>query len=405
LVSGGEFTLTKSTLIGVGLGHNRQSVQPDGDFMKSVCFIYPPSYHYRAPFHENLRKVLLEHDVKYTVFYSDLGEKDRFKNDTVEIEWGRKVPLTRIRGGEYQHALREALRYDLIIVQQENKLLINYILNIASIFGLKKIAFFGHGRNFQSRNPDGFSEWFKRFWVGRVDWWFGYTNETRRHVEKLGFPADRITVFNNSVDTSKLCKQIAEVTPSRLATLRTELGLSGFHVGVFVGGIYPDKRMDFLAVAADHVRSRIPDFEMIVVGGGLDLPVITKLAESRLWLHVTGPRFGQDKVELMMLGHVFLMPGLIGLAILDAGAAGLPVATTAFPWHSPEIAYLEPGRNGIMVRDWENPEAYGNAVADLLLDPERLLAMSVAARDMASHFSIENMAANFAKGVLEALRT
>jgi glycosyltransferase involved in cell wall biosynthesis len=371
--------------------------------MKSVCFIYPPSYHYRAPFHERLRQILAQSDVNYVVYYSDLGKRDRFKNDTIDIDWGKKVPLTRIRGGEYQHVLIESRKFDLVIVQQENKLLANYFFNVASILGLQKVAFFGHGRNFQSRSPNSLGERLKRFLALRVNWWFAYTDETRIHVESLGFPADRITVFNNSVDTSELRTQIEAVTPKRLATLQKDLGISGNHVGVFVGGIYPDKRMAFLAAAADHIRSRIPDFEMIVVGGGSDLSVIASLAESRPWIHVTGPRFGQEKVELMMLGHVFLMPGLIGLAILDAGAAGLPTATTAFPWHSPEIAYLENGRNGIIVDDWENAIAYGDAVADLLANLEQRHSMSEAARGMVSHFSIENMAGNFAKGVLAAL--
>ncbi|KQN01156.1 hypothetical protein ASE82_16925 [Sphingomonas sp. Leaf230] len=105
----------------------------------------------------------------------------------------------------------------------------------------------------------------------------------------------------------------------------------------------------------------------------------------------------------MLLGQVFMMPGLIGLAILDAGAAGLAIATTDFPWHSPEIAYLEPGVSGLKVADWENPEAYAAEVAALLLDRPALDRMRAAARSMAERYSIEAMAQNFASGVLKAL--
>ena len=373
--------------------------------MRRVAYVFPVSHHYRRPFHENLRRILATSDIDYRVVYCEPGEENRRKNDTVDIPWGFKVPLTRWHGLEYQHALKAVRGYDLVIVQQENKLALNYILNLASILGLRKLAYFGHGRNFQSRNPGGPGERWKRFWATRVNWWFGYTEETRRHVESLGFPPERITVFNNAVDTSVLREQAAGVTPERLTALRTKFGISGPHVGVFVGGIYPDKRMPFLVDAAEKIRSRIPDFELLVVGGGADLPVIQQLAETRPWIRVLGPRFGEEKVALMMLGHVFMMPGLMGLAILDAGVVGLPIATTAFPWHSPEIAYLEPGHNGVMVADWENPDAYGDAVADLLADPVRRHAMSDAARAMANRFSIEAMAENFAAGVLKALDT
>jgi glycosyltransferase involved in cell wall biosynthesis len=371
--------------------------------MKRVCYVFPVSHHYRRPFHEKLRELLAGHDVDYRVFYCAPGEENLRKNDTVDIPWGFQVPLTRWHGLEYQHALKVVRDYDLVVVQQENKLVLNYILNIASVLGLRKVAYFGHGRNFQSHKPDGMPERFKRFWATKVNWWFGYTDETRRHIETLGFPPEKITVFNNSVDTSELRRIVNSVTDERLESLRAELGLTGRHVGVFVGGVYPDKRMPFLVEAADRIRARLPDFELLVVGGGSDLPVISQLAESRPWIRVLGPRFGEEKVALMMVGHVFMMPGLMGLAILDAGAAGLPIATTAFPWHSPEIAYLEPGHNGLMVADWESPEAYGAAVADLLADPARRRAMGGAARDMATRFSIEAMAGNFAEGVLKAL--
>ena len=372
--------------------------------MKHVCFIYPPSYHYRKPFHELLRSILAQHDVNYTVFYSDLGKKDRFKNDTVEIDWGKKVPLSRFPYEiEYQHVLRVARYYDLVIIQQENKLAANYLLIIASVFGLMKVAYFGHGRNFQSRNPNGRSERFKRFWATKVDWWFGYTDETRRHVESLDFPPERITVFNNAVDTSEIRRFADAVTSEKLGLLRSELALIGTHIGVFVGGIYPDKRMDFLIAAADQVRKRIPEFELLVIGGGSDLQLVENLAQDRPWIRVLGPRFGQEKVELMMLGHLFLMPGLVGLAVIDAATAGLPTVTTAFPYHSPEIAYINDGLNGVIVQDWKNSAAYGNAVADLFTAPERLNAMRAAALRMADSLTIETMAERFAEGVLKVL--
>jgi glycosyltransferase involved in cell wall biosynthesis len=292
---------------------------------------------------------------------------------------------------------------NLVILTQENKHLQNYIFQILPAPLRPKIAFMGHGRNFQSRKPRSLAERWKRIWATKIDWWFAYTDETRNHVASLGFPNDRITVFNNSVDTSEVRRMVDVTTPSRLEALRVGLGLCGRHVGIFVGGIYPDKRMPFLVEAADAIRARLPDFELLVIGGGSDLSVIEDLARARPWIRVLGPRFGQEKIELMMLGHIFMMPGLVGLAILDAGAAGLPMATTRFPWHSPEIAYLKPGVNGLMVEDWEDPVAYANAVADVLSDPDRLAKMREAARDLGQTHTIEAMARNFADGILKAL--
>ncbi|MEE4453955.1 glycosyltransferase family 4 protein [Novosphingobium resinovorum] len=372
--------------------------------MKRVSYIFPTSHHYRKPFHEKLRLLLAERNVDYRVVYCDPKAENIKKNDTVDIDWGVKVGTKTLPFGlEYQCGFREALKSDMVIVQQENKLVLNYMLNILSMLGAKRLAYFGHGRNFQSRNPSGLSERWKRLWATKVNWWFGYTEETRRHVVSLGFPSDNITVFNNSVDTSQLRGQVERITPERLQVLRAELGLAGRNVGVFVGGIYPDKRMAFLIEACERIRSRIPDFELLVVGGGADLPVIEALAKSRPWVRVLGPRFGVEKVELMMLGHVFMMPGLMGLAILDAAVVGLPIATTRYPWHSPEIAYLDVDRNGVMVDEWENSQAYADAVSGILVDAAVQQSMAAEARAMADRYSIERMAENFAAGVLRAL--
>nr|WP_269142343.1 glycosyltransferase family 4 protein [Sphingomonas sp. IC-11] len=349
---------------------------------------------------------LSAHGVDYTVIYCDPAEENVRKGDTVDIPWGTKVPRSVLPGGLiYQQALRLALSCDLVIVQQENSLALNYLLNLASMVRAKKVGYFGHGRNFQSRDPNSGAERWKRFWATKVNWWFAYTDETHRHVASLGFPPERITVFNNAVDTSEVRTFIASVTPERLAARRDELGIKGEHVGVFVGGLYEDKRLSFLVDAADQIRARVHDFELIVAGGGEQLSLMQDLAATRPWIKVLGPRFGADKVELMLLGQLFLMPGLVGLAVVDAGAASLPTVTTSFPYHSPEIAYVEHGVNGVIVPDWKNQQAYADAVVDLFADPARLAAMRGAAAQMAERLTIEAMADCFAEGVLKALST
>lgn len=373
---------------------------------KNVVFITPILPHYRAKFHENMKIILDTNQVNYDIFYSQPHGAEVAKRDTIDISWATLVNTTHFgRDGRliWQHALLRAMKADLIVIGQENRLLINYVLQMLPARLRPRLALWGHGRNFQSRNPDGVSERFKRFWATKADWWFAYTEETRRHIESLGYPHERITVFNNAVDTTELRQQVAAVDEHRLAALRRQFGIGNGPIGVFIGGIYPDKRMAFLVEAADHIRARVPDFEFVVIGGGSDLPLTRELAQTRPWMHVMGPRFGQEKVDLMCMGHVFLMPGLMGLAILDAGVTGLPIATTAFPWHSPEVAYLEPGVNGLLVDDWQNARAYGDAVGDLLLDPVRRGRMADAARAMADRYSIEQMAQRFAAGILQAL--
>jgi glycosyltransferase involved in cell wall biosynthesis len=372
---------------------------------RRVSYIFPISHHFRYPFHLKLRELLDRADIDYTVCHCAPFGENLAKKDTVEIPWGRRTPLFRLGGAALlQWSFADAIASDLVILQQENRLLFNYPCQIASRLGLRKVAFFGHGRNFQAVDPNSPGETWKRFWATKVDWWFGYTEETRRFLAGLGFPAERITVFNNAVDTTGLSAAAAALDPAELDRLRGELGLSGGNVGVYVGGLYAEKRLAFLIESLDRIRAAVPGFEFIAVGGGPESPFLQQAAASRPWLKATGPKFGRDKVALMALGQLFLIPGLVGLAILDAGVMGLPVVTTNYPWHSPEIAYLEPGRNGVIVRPWDDADAYAGAVIDLLKgDPERRAAMSRNAREIAAGYTIESMAGRFAEGVLHAL--
>jgi len=375
-----------------------------GRIVKRVAYIFPTLHHYRMPFHRRLRTLLAAKNVDYHVVYCRPGGENLLKQDAVEIEWGTCVGRTALFGKLlYQQALAEAWKSDLVIVQQENKLALNYLLNFLSTVGLKKVAFFGHGRNFQSRRPDGLAERWKRLWATRVDWWFAYTDQSRRHVEALGFPPERITVFNNAVDTGGLRAAADGLSEREAAQALAALGMRGGNVGIFVGGLYPDKRLEFLVDAAERVRALVPDFELLVVGGGSDMAKLQALAVSRPWLFVAGPRFGREKAALMRGAKLFLMPGLVGLAVLDAAAAALPVVTTAFPWHSPEFAYLEHGVSGVVVQDWQSADAYGGAVAELMLDDAGREALARGARAMASRYTIEAMAERFTTGVLAAL--
>ena len=58
----------------------------------------------------------------------------------------------------------------------------------------------------------------------------------------------------------------------------------------------------------------------------------------------------------------------VGLGILDSFALGIPMVTTDCKIHSPEIAYLKSGRNGLMIADSE--EAFIEGVERLLKNDE-----------------------------------
>jgi glycosyltransferase involved in cell wall biosynthesis len=97
-----------------------------------------------------------------------------------------------------------------------------------------------------------------------------------------------------------------------------------------------------------------------------------------------------------------LNPGLVGLSILDSFALELPLVTTSFESQAAEIAYLDSGRNGIMTENSE--EAFVQGVVDLFKDRSLIRRLAYACKEDSSRYSLENMAANYCKGIIDALR-
>jgi glycosyltransferase involved in cell wall biosynthesis len=96
-----------------------------------------------------------------------------------------------------------------------------------------------------------------------------------------------------------------------------------------------------------------------------------------------------------------LNPGAVGLGILDSFAMGLPMVTTDCKIHSPEIAYLDPGRNGIITEN--SLGAFTEQVEKLLVNPG--LRQKIAEEGMkdSSQYLLENMVQKFSEGIIDAL--
>jgi glycosyltransferase involved in cell wall biosynthesis len=359
-------------------------------------------------FHNRVRIALSRSNVHYRLLYSGNALTEQAKADEAVPEWAEKIPVRYFGRSEhailYQSVWSPVRGADLVIIGQHSKHLHTYLLIFCRWLRLSpRLAFFGHGRGYQATKPDGLAERFKRFWASRVDWWFAYTQSGADAVAASGFARDRITVFNNAIDTSAIRRALAEIDEPEREELRWRL-LGGSHnVGVYIGGIYRQKRIEFLIAAAVRIRSLVPDFQLLVIGGGEDAGLVNAAAAEHSWIHALGPKFGREKTLLASLGRVFLMPGLVGLAVLDAFAYGTPMVTTALPYHSPEIGYLRNGENGIIVSDPDDVDAYAVAVAEVLRDDALRERLNRAAAMDAQFYTIENMADRFAAGILKAL--
>lgn len=364
--------------------------------MKRVTLIQRRLTHYRLPFFETLRSELAGLGIELTLGCGQGTRLEQSKNDAGTLAWARHLPTTYLAGDRicvqpFGHLAEQA---DMLVVTAENKL----VNNLPYQFGHPnlRVALWGHGANLQG-NPNSWRERFKARVARRADWWFGYTEMSRPLIARNGFPDDRITILNNSVDTSEMQSHLDALPLGDRSAWRLANGVGSGPVGIFLGSLYAEKRVDFLLQAGQAIRKEVPAFELVVVGAGPQREMVQAFCADHPWAHYLGTRSGLEKVRALAACDVMLNPGLVGLGILDSLVCGLPMTTTDCGLHSPEIAYLHPGQNGVMTAN--DLAAYTAASVALLRDPEERQRLARACQASGRQYSVANMVRHFADGV------
>lgn len=370
--------------------------------MKKVVICQHRLMHYRTGLFNQLRDTCREHGIDLHLVHGQATRRESVKKDEGSLPWAHKV-VNKVwevgsRDWIWQPFPRELRDADLVVVMQENRILSNYPLLLARLWSPRRIGYWGHGVNFQSDAPAGLREKWKRMLLNRVDWWFAYTEMTVDILRKSGYPAERITQLDNAIDNQAFERDLASVTPEQMQAMREAIDApEGAPVGLFCGSLYPDKRLDYMMEAADRIHAALPAFRLVVIGDGPSANTIRHAMETRPWLKWQGVRKGLEKAGWFKLADVVINPGLVGLHILDSFCSGAPMVTTAESRHSPEIAYLKDGVNGLVVRG--GADRYAEAVIDLLKDQTKLEAVKKAALADAKHFTLDHMVEQFADGI------
>jgi glycosyltransferase involved in cell wall biosynthesis len=379
----------------------------DPGSVRRVTILYRTIPHYRVAFYNGLRSALAAEGIHLDLIYGQPTGRDAGKQDTVDLPWATKVVNRQFNVGGleliWQPALTLLRGSDLVIVEQANRLLVNYVLMVLDGLGVTRLALWGHGRNLQAGAREAWSEKVKRLLLRRASWWFAYTEETAGYLRTCGFPASRITSVNNAGDTLAL-KSLHDrwLRSEGREAARRRLGMGEGPIGIYCGSYYPDKRLSFLIEACVGIRRCIPGFEMVFVGAGPDVGLVEQACAAHEWIHVFAPRSGRELVPLLGMSDVILVPYGVGLVVVDSFAVGTPLVALEAGNHGPEAAYLQSGRNGLVV-DANTARGYADAVVGVLADAERLAALGQGAAESASQYTVERMIDRFASGIGDSL--
>lgn len=375
---------------------------------RRVVIAYKSLPAYRRDFFEGLHDSLRADGIVLDLVHGEAEGADLLKRDTVLIPWAiqRTNRSTKLFGRKLLwQPIRDLVDdADLVIVEQASKLLINYwLLANHTIARGPRVALWGHGANLQTHTASRVSEALKRRYSTLPHWWFAYTDDSKQRVCKLGFPPERITVVQNAIDTRGLQHSIQNISAEDLDSFRERHRCVAGATGLFIGSLYSDKRIGFLLRAAEAIHRHDPRFVLLIAGDGEKRVDVEHAQNSHNFIRYLGRVDGPTRSLALRAADVLLMPGLVGLGILDSFAAEAPLVTTAVDYHSPEIEYLRHGQNGLCTPDPHDLDAYASAVLTVLEKPALARHLRNGCRTGSERFTNEEMVRRFRGGILEAI--
>lgn len=370
--------------------------------MRRVSILQPWLPQYRLPFFEQLRDRLAANDIELTVAHGDPPGYLKARGDSRSASWAVHLKGGRILRSPFElHDVRAVTRgRDLIIVEQAIRNLDSYCMLAPRAFRDVPTAMWGHGRTYvKQQSTPGL--WLKDRLTLSSSWFFAYTDGGAAYVRSIGYPPERITTVQNSIDTSALAREVQSVSAEEVSSFRASLGIPGQRQALYLGALDSDKRIPLLLAVAKAAAASIPDFHLTIVGDGAEAPMVRDAAARSDWLTYGGALHGRDKAVALKASALLINPGRVGLVAVDSFAAGVPLVATDWQWHAPEFEYLVNGSNAFITEDAVGALSAG--VARVWTDDALRTRLIQGCSEAANVYTLEAMVCRFATGVQAAV--
>ncbi len=250
--------------------------------------------------------------------------------------------------------------FDALVVGHELK----YVANLALLLWFrllgKPVLFwgFGTGQDFWDEKRGRLGKAFTRLvntaknaLMRLASGYLAYTESGAAAVARAGMPRERVAVLNNTIDLGEEIAGHARAQRLDREALRRGLGVApDAVVFTFVGRLLAGKRVEELIGAVRALRGDGAEIEAVIVGDGPERAALEAEAGGEGWCHFLGAVHDVDGVAaIYRASDALVIPGYVGLAVNRGFAHGMPVITIASDLHSPEIDYVEDGRNGLIL--------------------------------------------------------
>jgi len=228
-----------------------------------------------------------------------------------------------------------------------------------------------------------------------------YVGQTiqRLHPEAEG----KVQTIYSGVDLDRFVPSTSSEARRIKEALCLEHGLAGRKVILFVGRLSPKKGADILVRAMPLLARHFPDSALVLVGSkwyGEDrvsdyVAYVRSLAtRSPIPVVTTGFVLPEHVHHWFWTGDLFVCPSQweepLARVHYEAMATGLPIITTA-RGGNPEV--VRSAGNGLVIDNPESPEAFAEAIEQVLSDPANGRRMGAQGRQLAeAHYGWERVA-------------
>jgi GalNAc-alpha-(1->4)-GalNAc-alpha-(1->3)-diNAcBac-PP-undecaprenol alpha-1,4-N-acetyl-D-galactosaminyltransferase len=169
---------------------------------------------------------------------------------------------------------------------------------------------------------------------------------------------------------------------------------------IAIGRLHPQKGFDLLLKAFDRLKTKYPDWEIVILGEG---PMRAELEDLRSQLQLTDrvhlPGLVTNVPEYLRQADIFVMPSRFEgfpMALCEAMACGLPVLAADCLSGPRDI--IEDGVNGVLVRT-EDVDALAAGLAALMSDPAKRQQLAQAAPKILGRFGVDRVMSIWAEAI------
>lgn len=352
--------------------------------MSRILWLAPNLNHYKVRFLNRLAQI---EDMELTVLagkaainegHREIQQKETFNRIDVEASKKRFSSTPEVYLAIYRAIVDK--RYDAVLVPMEKKniLLIVFLLFFRCLFHFSLVSYNHPTVTSGGGRVSRMDLWLTKIFFRIYDRVIFYTENSREWaVNNSMIKVEKAFFANNTLDTQDIWNHYTfKVTSLEFPTI------------LFIGRLLPNKRLEDLIRYYQSLKKKIPSLRLIIIGDGPCADVVRDAAQNDKHIEWCGALVNEKMIaNKMRQANLVFVPGHSGLSVLHAFTYGKPYLTIRSHDHAPEIEYLEPETNGLML-DGEL-EADCERVVNLLKNPEKYEAMCRASYNKAHELSIE----------------